>query len=468
MIRFSFHFVPILFLALLPGCGGKDSPVTSKIGASGDPVKKTDLPGDVASPAPTELAALLKTRGYIEVPLILTKAGLLDVEVKINGQPLQFLLDTGAGGPVIDEAVAERLMLAKKKTDETLAGSSGVQPLIRSEDVQFSVGPNRSQEALVVSNLSAINAWRKKEDCEPCDGILDNKIMQLHGAVIDHSSSKLFLLNLTIIEGLNTKPSLNITLNEGRVVRALVVELPNQEPLVVTKTAFERLKPEMTFAQIGEVFGGELKKAHLTQSYTGTLAIVQGKSRIDLAFHDGKVVTRSAQGVDGLGAANASAGNDLPSPVVPPSATVLGEFLKARGYIEVPLIHAKDGLFDVKVNVNGQPLLFLVDTGASTTVIHDAIAKRLNLPINKTDGTFVGITGPQPLRTTVVEKLSVESISGREEPFVRELSDANALRKKRGLPPWDGYLGNDFLNRHRAVIDHTSASLFLLDLKKKE
>ena len=285
---------------------------------------------------------MLKPKGYIEVPLISTKVGLLDIDVKVNGQPLLFFLDTGAGNTVIDEAVAGRLKLPIHETSEKLSGVSGAKPLKRSESVQVSVGPNSCQAVPVIDDLSALNAQRKKRGTPPCDGILGNNILQDYGAVIDQSAPKLFML--------------------------------------------------------------------------GT-----------------------------------------------PSFKIRADFFKSRGYIEVPLILAKDGFFDVEVKVNGQPLLFLLDTGSDNTFIDNAVAERLKLPVNKTDQTTAGITGAQPLITTVVEQLSVGSVSSRENPGLSDFSANNDHRKKEGIRLWDGLLGNNFLQLHGAVIDHSSSRLFLLD-----
>src|SRR5207248_936639 len=141
--------------------------------------------------APIDLAALLKPKGYIEVPLILTKVGLLDIDVKVNGQPLLFILDTGAGNTVIDTTVAERLKLPIHKTDEKLSGVSGAKPLLRTNSVRVSVGPHSCEAVPVVDDLSPLNAQRKKRGTPPCDGILGNNILQDYGAVIDHSVPKL-------------------------------------------------------------------------------------------------------------------------------------------------------------------------------------------------------------------------------------------------------------------------------------
>ena len=102
-------FVSFLLLTWLPGCYRNDNSRAAKVGAAGEPAKKSDQTGAVSTPsAPKDLADLLKARGYVEIPLTLTKDPYFVVEVKINGQPLHFLLDTGAQHTDIDKEVAGR------------------------------------------------------------------------------------------------------------------------------------------------------------------------------------------------------------------------------------------------------------------------------------------------------------------------------------------------------------------------
>ncbi len=432
-----------------------------------------DLPGPKATrdqnpvvPAPSKtLDDFLKNRGYNEVPLTRTNGNQLDAGVTVNGTPLFFLVDTGAGNCVIDKPVADRLKLSYKRTDDILAGPTAAEPLFRSDDVRLEVGSNHSQESLLIGDLTAVNAVRTQQGLRPWDGILGNNVLLFHGAVLDQSLPKLYLLSQTVVafdskQRLNLKANLNTTVQLGQGVRRLlVIEFVVKEPVFVTKKAFESLSPGMTFTQVREVLGGDLTAARFTQNYSGTLAIVQGPSRIELAFYDGKVTAKAAHGIEGVAAAKLD-DRAAHRPAQAPSD--LDELLKANGYSQVPLQLTKDGMFDITAKVNGHSLLFVLDTGAVNTLIDEAVAERLKLPIHKSAGTFAAITGTQPLRTTVFETFSVGNLSSQEQPWVFSFSSINAERKKRDQPPLDGVLGNNFLQAHGAVIDEESALLFLL------
>ena len=460
MTRSRALLVTFLVLSWLPGCFRNDSPPASNVGTAGEPAENSDQSAAV----PKDLADLLKARGYVEVPLTLTKDPFFDVEVKINGQALLFILDTGTNATIIDRAVAGRLKLASHKTDLTVVGATGTEPFEQTESVQISVGPNQWKEYLALNDLSPVNNTRKTFGTPPCDGILGNDVMQLWGAVIDEAVGKLFLLEkegvFSMPAGLTSKASMNTSMKEGRVSRVAAVEIPDDEAPVVSRTGFERLKPGMTFAQVGEILGGDLTKGRTHPGFTGTLAVIQGKRRIDLVFVDGKVTAKSAQGIDVLQAARNSAVGDA-GIGAGRSSSVLTDLLKARGYVEVPLILNKQCYFDVEVAVNGQPLFFFLDTGSTNTDIDEDAATRLKLPLTETGLKHTGVGGSIAGKKTVVKQLTVGSISSEEQPAVRSFAATNAHRKKDGIRLCDGAIGNNFLQRHGAVIDHASATLFL-------
>jgi len=141
----------------------------------------------------------------------------------------------------------------------------------------------------------------------------------------------------------------------------------------------------------------------------------------------------------------------------------LTTYLKAKGYVDVPLNIIKGGHLDVEVKVNRETLRFILDTGSGATVIDAAVAKRLGLVATKTDKTLAGVSGAHPLEKTLIEQLSVGPVQSREEAIVADLSAVNAERKKDGDPPCDGLLGATLLQLFCAVIDYPSAKLFLME-----
>jgi hypothetical protein len=142
--------------------------------------------------------------------------------------------------------------------------------------------------------------------------------------------------------------------------------------------------------------------------------------------------------------------------------TQLGDVLKNNGYSEVPLTVGKTGLLEVTIRFNGEPLLFLVDTGANDSVVDETVARRLNLPLQKSRVKMVGIGGiTAPADKAVVQLFTVGDVSGRLEAFVGDLSHVNAARRRGGEQPYAGLLGGNVLAPCAAVIDYSTRKLYL-------
>ncbi len=127
-------------------------------------------------------------------------------------------------------------------------------------------------------------------------------VLQLSDAVIDYETAKLYLWGpadiLSLPEGRGVKFQFNSSMKGGRALRTIIIELPEKEPVLVSKTAYEEMKDGMTFAQISAVIGGPLKNARLTPGYTGMLTVVQGSRHIEFTFQDSKITAKSAHGLE--------------------------------------------------------------------------------------------------------------------------------------------------------------------------
>jgi hypothetical protein len=302
MARAASFFLMCLCLAPSTVLSQERAPATDAPVAGAAP-RSIPAPGG-ARPAhlARDLAEFLKSQGYIEIPLVITKDGFLNVKVQVNGQPLDFVVDTGAGNVVLDTAVARRLDLPVKESRDTLAGVSGSGLISRTVVERLSIGPIESSGETIVADLGPINRERAKFDSPACDGILGNNILQLHGAVIDHSSAKLLLVDPATIFNLDsrmgTRSTRQTSLKDGRVMHKVTVELPYPRPRLVTAACFDALEPGMTARRILERLGGELTEARMTRSFTGTMSVVQGSSRIDLVLKQGNLVSKSAHGLE--------------------------------------------------------------------------------------------------------------------------------------------------------------------------
>jgi hypothetical protein len=141
----------------------------------------------------------------------------------------------------------------------------------------------------------------------------------------------------------------------------------------------------------------------------------------------------------------------------------LHEFLSRQGYRRIPLERSGVGHFHTHGSIGDATLNVLVDTGASSTLIHRPLAERLGLSLRSHHQTGGG-AGGAGLEISVVEggELRLEGISPRVHAlFAMDLSHVNEALSVRGEPAVDAVLGADVLEHHAAVIDYGSASLYL-------
>jgi clan AA aspartic protease (TIGR02281 family) len=111
-------------------------------------------------------------------------------------------------------------------------------------------------------------------------------------------------------------------------------------------------------------------------------------------------------------------------------------------------------IITVDTIVNGKgPFSFVVDTGASHTVISNQTAEKLGLNENSpgcceaAGRSAQGAGGPVAARTTTVESVRVEDVEVKNLEVA--LIDLTSLSKN-----WDGIIGYTFMKNYRVVIDY--------------
>ncbi len=90
-----------------------------------------------------------------------------------------------------------------------------------------------------------------------------------------------------------------------------------------------------------------------------------------------------------------------------------------NGSIEIP--RSRNGHFYVAGAIDGQPVTFMIDTGASAVAIGSSLAQRMNLPRGRAT-TLQTANGIAPAEETVAQQISLGNITLRE---VRVLVLAN-------------------------------------------
>jgi predicted aspartyl protease len=143
--------------------------------------------------------------------------------------------------------------------------------------------------------------------------------------------------------------------------------------------------------------------------------------------------------------------------------------LKQAGFVEVPLHVGKTRLFELDVEVSGEKLLFLLDTGASYLVLDCKVAERMKLATKKAPGQVGGLgTADAATQVARLESLRVgEFDSVPFETLVMDLAAVNESRVHEGDRPCHGLIGAAFLDYHHAVVDYPARKLYLKSKKEE-
>lgn len=101
------------------------------------------------------------------------------VEVRVNGTPLRFVVDTAAGATVVDQAMAARLGLATDAAEQrTVEGASGgaAFAMVKAERIEVG-GAERRDMGVILADMSRIAAGY--------DGILGNDFLRHYAVLLD-------------------------------------------------------------------------------------------------------------------------------------------------------------------------------------------------------------------------------------------------------------------------------------------
>jgi len=148
-----------------------------------------------------------------------------------------------------------------------------------------------------------------------------------------------------------------------------------------------------------------------------------------------------------------------------PSAAVsqnLAGFLSGRGFTRIPMRRNSSGHFDVPGALNGHSTRFIVDTGASTTLMDKKTAIQAGVGFAGTMfGTDAGEGRLEPLGTGEIKELTVGDFTIPNATVVAVNVSGDVLHSKTAAESNAGLIGAEYLAFNFAVIDVGGMALYL-------
>jgi len=149
---------------------------------------------------------------------------------------------------------------------------------------------------------------------------------------------------------------------------------------------------------------------------------------------------------------------------VPKSATVpLSSQVAAVAPAELDVLRVYPGSPKILVQVilpDGDPALFMVDTGADISVVSQEIADRLELPVQKGAGSVTGIQATARIDQSILPWVEV---GGKRVENIHVAVNIPGLPDRFGFAPLAGILGNNVWSNFVLEIDYHNDRMFLHD-----
>ena len=145
------------------------------------------------------------------------------------------------------------------------------------------------------------------------------------------------------------------------------------------------------------------------------------------------------------------------------ASSAINSVLRDQGYVGIPTRRLKSGHYQAMAQVDGQRLSLIIDSGASTSILDNATAVRLDLPLRRssTRVSGLGASAQRALSATLDDVrlggLRLDSLA----VMVLDLSHVNQSLRDEGIELADGVIGADLLAERKAVFDFTSGVLYL-------
>lgn len=144
-----------------------------------------------------DLASFLEKKNYTQIKLSKLLTGHLSLSAKVNGIPATFILDTGAGGTVLETKQAQKFGLISANTNNKAAGAGGGDMELQATSIKsFVLDSYRLVDFTVyLMDLEHVNGALRQLGISEVDGVIGADILSQGKAIIDYSNMLLYLIN---------------------------------------------------------------------------------------------------------------------------------------------------------------------------------------------------------------------------------------------------------------------------------
>lgn len=155
-----------------------------------------------------------------------------------------------------------------------------------------------------------------------------------------------------------------------------------------------------------------------------------------------------------------------------PETKDLTAFLSQKGYDVIPIRQNAAGLLLITVKVNGVEGSFILDTGASISVIDSSQASRLQITLQNHNANFTGAgAGGQGLEVIPSEGNTIAIGNHIVTDFALSAMSFDHVSQaliQAGCEEFLGVIGVDILKPAKAIIDYSTMTLYLLSVKQEK
>ncbi|WP_324299159.1 retropepsin-like aspartic protease [Galbibacter sp.] len=141
------------------------------------------------------LKKFLHDKGYIRVPLTITKTNHLEIVAKINGIEGRFILDTGASSTCVGMDSVEHFKLRTQESEIKASGagaSNMLTQISKKNSIEISKWFHKKIK-IVLFDLSHVNNALIRHEALPVHGIIGADILKKSKAIIDYHKKAVFL-----------------------------------------------------------------------------------------------------------------------------------------------------------------------------------------------------------------------------------------------------------------------------------